>query len=403
MRAVCSVASETRDLLTKHLTSLHDECRGQSLDLTDMGDAVKLASQGLQDCTRKAAVDDDKWKAKYVTLSASIKAYQTRLSNLKNESRSIQVEVDTLLKLLWGTERPTAAQFSSPPSTRAPSETMTDRVAEPVSKHNDHTNSSPAATTLDFDTEPPLLSRILESPCSENEPTLASPCRPAQHVEHVEAEKVEAVMPTQSTKDGDATEIEVETLDVDAVENGKGENDSPEEGMKITDLTKELFEKGIDFSDCLDARSLRQRYKEYVSGTLSATPSATHNQSDEHVSTSTTVIPQPRMPSKPKHSYDHQMNPTSTDHHHHQHQQQHAQSNGIAADPYPNAERRMLDPMKYVWQVKLDIAQEKGVRAEDIELWSSQTRLDDAKRLYDYPSIQSYPLEVRQKGAYPRH
>jgi hypothetical protein len=36
-----------------------------------------------------------------------------------------------------------------------------------------------------------------------------------------------------------------------------------------------------------------------------------------------------------------------------------------------------------------------------IDIWSGHIRLEDHKRLYDYPTIQQYPLEVRQKGDAP--
>ncbi|KAG5499717.1 hypothetical protein JIQ42_05198 [Leishmania sp. Namibia] len=365
------VSADVREGLTKPLSSLKEECKGQNLDLADMAEAMKGATHRLQDAIQKSAVADKQFKGKVTTLSASLKAYNTRLANLQNETRSIQAEVDAVMRLLWDTERPEGANFASPPPEKVPS------------------------ATENFEVEPPPIARALGEEAPSALPKSAPPTR---NVERVEGERVETMTTgTSSLADGnDKEEIEVETIDIDIE---PAAQDDAVETMKVTDITKELYERGINFSDCMDARTLRQRYRDVLSGKIATTV----NQSSLSASRGFTepLTPntsQPRMPqraSPPQHEYQYQ----------HQQQQQHSSSNhtgsGITSDPYPNAHRKMVDPMKFVYQIKQELAQEKGIDASLVDLWSGKMKLDDNKRLYDYPSIQSYPIEVRQKGDVP--
>lgn len=382
-----SVNHEVRDTLTQHLTALKEESKGQSLDLADMSDASKAATRAFQDAVQRSSLEDAQLKGKMTTLSASVKAYNTRLNNLQNEARSIQTEVDAILKLLWGTDSPQGASFAKPPpsSSAAP-------AAEAAGA------SATGSTSSDgFDVEPPIISKILEG-------------EPLPKVEKVEAERVvEDKKPASkegstAPKEGEE-EIEVETIEIEvepAEGSGSGagaaatEQDDPVDSMKITDITKELYERGVNFADCLDARSLRQRYRDVLSGKIRSgytggTQSSAGKPYTEPLKPNGpgSESTQPRAPPRPQYQHYQQPPPNTNE-------------SGLATDPYPNAERKMVDPMKHVWEIKQEIATEKGVDPASVDLWSGKTKLEDSKRLYDYPSIQNYPIEVRQKGDIPR-
>ncbi|KPA74049.1 putative mitochondrial hypothetical protein [Leptomonas pyrrhocoris] len=362
-----TVNADVRDSLTKPLSSLKEECKGQNLDLADMADTMKGVAYKFQEASRKAAIEDKQFKGKTATLSASLKAYNTRLANLQNETRSMQAEVDALLKLLWGTERPDGARFTTPPP-------ETKRTAPE-----------------DFEVEPPPLAKALGEEAPTPDPV--EPATPA--VERVEGERVsDRVNPTSASNTVKEEEIEVETIEVDVEPPAQ---EDPVETMKVTDITKELYEKGVNFSDCMDARSLRQRYRDVLSGKIptsaNASTAASRCSSSSAAAGYTAPLTentsQPRMPQRSTQQQYQQPPPNNNP------------GNGLAYDPYPNAHRKMIDPMKYVREVKQELALEKGIDANSVDLWSGKVRLDDNKRLYDYPSIQSYPIEVRQKGDIP--
>ncbi|AYU79870.1 protein of unknown function - conserved [Leishmania donovani] len=363
------VSADIREGLTKPLSSLKEECKGQNLDLADMAEAMKGATYKLQEVIKKSAVDDKQFKGKAATLSASLKAYNTRLANLQNETRSIQAEIDAIMKLLWGTERPEGANFATPPAENAPN------------------------PTADFEVEPPPIARAL------GEATLSAPSStapPKLNVERVEGERVETAARMGTSSSAGASkeeEIEVETIEVDVEPPAE---EDPVETMKVTDITKELYERGVNFSDCMDARTLRQRYRDVLSGKIpTAANQSSSSASHGFTEPLTMNTNQPRMP---------QSGPPQQSPYPYQQQGQSSTNNagsGITNDPYPNAHRKMVDPMKFVYQIKQELALEKGIDAGAVDLWSGKIKLDDNKRLYDYPSIQSYPIEVRQKGDIP--
>ena len=367
-----NVSADVRDTLTKPLSSLKEECKGQNLDLADMADAMKGATYKFMEANKKAAVEDKQFKGKATTLSASLKAYNTRLANLQNETRSMQAEIDALLKLLWGTERPDGANFATPP---------------PESK---------ATIPNDFEVEPPPLAKALgeDAPAPDSvEP--AKPVKTAKPtVERVEGERVssEAASTTTASSTVKEEDIEVETIEIDVEPPAQ---EDAVETMKVTYITKELYERGVNFSDCMDARSLRQRYRDVLSGkippsTNASTATSSASSSSKYTEPLTANTSQPRMPQRAAHQQQYQQPPPNNN-----------AGSGLAYDPYPNAQRKMVDPMKYVREIKQELALEKGIDANTVDLWSGKVRLDDNKRLYDYPSIQSYPIEVRQKGDIP--
>ncbi|KAG5502045.1 hypothetical protein JKF63_04322 [Porcisia hertigi] len=362
-----SLSADTRESLTKPLSSLKDECRGQNLDLADMAEAMKGATYKLQEVFRKSSIEDKQFKGKATTLSASLKAYNTRLANLQNETRSIQAEIDAIMKLLWGTERPGGAHFATPPAEKAP------------------------IATGDFEVEPPPISRALgEEP--QSSPVSPESLKP--NVERVEGERVGTAATTgtpSSTHPRQSDEIEVETIEVEVEPTPQ---EDAVETMRVTDITKELYERGINFSDCMDARTLRQRYRDVLTGKISTPANPTSSSASKGFTEPLTAnTSQPRMPQRAppqQHQYQYQQQQSTT-----------SADGGITNDPYPNAHRKMVDPMKFVYQIKQELALEKGIDAGAVDLWSGKIKLDDNKRLYDYPSIQSYPIEVRQKGDVP--
>ena len=149
----------------------------------------------------------------------------------------------------------------------------------------------------------------------------------------------------------------------------------------MTEITRELHEKGVNFSDCLDAKSLRQRYQDFLDG--------------KFVASKKPPPPPPAPEPAPA------RRPTNNQYYQQEQRKPNTSETNLATDPYPNAERRMIDPMKFVWQVKQEVCSEKGVDPNNFDLWSGKVRLEDSKRLVDFPTIQSHPLELRPKGSPP--
>lgn len=369
-RRFLTLDSGKRDELTERLVSLKEECHGQGLDLADMNDAVKQAGRDVQDKVKQLNIDDAQFKGKVLTLSASVKAYNTRLCNLQTEAKSIQAEVEALLKLMWGTESPEAATFSTPPSSAS--------------------NKAAAKEMQDeFEVEPPPIAQMVDDINNNSKTTTA-----AEKVERVDGEHLPSDAPLKSSSTTTKEEeIEVETIEIEvepkeqAGSSSSASSDpaaSAVDNMKITDITTDLYERGINFSDCLDAKSLRQRYKDVLAGKFATPVSAKPPQQN------TNQPPMPRRPEPQQQNYSSSgSNPNTT-------------QGGLATDPYPNAQRKMVDPMRYVEDVKKELCAEQGIDPNSVDLWSGKVRLEDKKRLYDYPTVQSYPIEVRQKGDIPR-
>jgi hypothetical protein len=355
---------DAREKLTKCFAAVKEETRGQALDLTDMSDASRKVMRSVQDALKAfpEVEQDAKFKGKLQTLTASLKAYNSRLSTLQNEARSMQADVDGLLKHMWGAEQPSVAP--SPGGQRIATQSGDFGVDAPSSGESDE--SSPKSNT----------------------------------VETVEGEIVRDAAAPKTATESEA-EIEIETVEIEppAASSASASSSSPSgssaassspasgfskqvENKSVTEITRELHEKGVNFSDCMDAKTLRQRYQDYLDGKI-ATAKAT---------------PPPPPPQQAA------RRPANNTYYEQQQQQQRTPNTtetGLASDPYPNAERKMIDPMKYVWQVKQEYCAEKGVDPQTFDLWSGKVRLDDSKRLIDFPTIQNFPLEMRQKGNPP--
>ena len=351
-----TLSADARADITRGFTKVKDEAKGQSVDLSDMSEAARNAHKIVQDIQKRHPLEEDKaFRAKLNTVNASLKAYNSRLLNLQNEARGIQNDVEKLLKVVWGQEGPGVES------------------AEPVP-------SQEPAVNADFETEVPPLAEKLEQLKSERVPNKATE---QEQVEHVDAEPV---VETPSATTVDESEIEVESVEVD----GSSVDDTP-----ITDITRELHDKGIDFSDCLDAKSLRKRYREYLDGKFAEQAQAAPRQKSQSPQTDTP--PKASDPKKSTSWYE--------DEKYQQYRQQAAPNQsekGVTIDPNPGANRRMIDPMKYVRELKVELAAEHNVPPERIDLWSGKMMLDDNRRVYEYPGIQHNPVEIRAKGDVPK-
>lgn len=377
-----SLDAGKRNELTKHLSSLKEECKGQSFDLADMNDAAKEAGRAVQEKVKQLVINDSLFNAKVLTLSASVKAYHKRLANLQVEAQSIQAEVDALLKLMWGAESPEAADFSSPPTSCSSSSST---IKEGHEK-KDTMEMNKDQHSEGFAVDPPPIAQMVEGMSGSSS---------EKKVETVEGEHIPSDAPigakssfektsTAKAEPDEATiEIEVEPESSDPVVDAV-------DSMKITDITSDLYERGVNFSDCLDAKSLRQRYKDVLAGKFVLPATSFRKQAEENK----VQPPSPRRPEVRNTDYSYSSSSYQS--------APNSNQSGLAHDPYPNAQRKMIDPMRYVEDVKKELCAEQGVDPNSVDLWSGKVRLDDKKRLYDYPTIQSYPVEVRQKGDIPR-
>lgn len=376
-----SLDSGKRNELTKHLSSLKEECKGQGFDLADMNDAAKEAGRAVQEKVRQLAIDDSLFNAKALTLSASVKAYHKRLANLQVEAQSIQAEVDALLKVMWGSENPEAANFATPPSSSF--------VASPsdASKQENSIGKKDGEQKTDgFEVEPPPIAQFVNDLSGNNT---------EKKVEKVEGEHLSSDTPIGGKPSVESApgnvDAEVETIEIEVEPEPLDSAVDAVDSMKITDITSELYERGVNFSDCLDAKSLRQRYKAVLAGKFTPPSTSFKKAAEENKM-------QPPAPQRPEmHHSNYNYGSSSS-----QQSSANANQTGLAHDPYPNAQRKMIDPMRYVSDVKKELCSEQGIDPNSVDLWSGKVRLDDSKRLYDYPTVQSYPVEVRQKGDIPQ-
>jgi hypothetical protein len=337
-----AVSTTVRDDISRVATKVKEEANGQALDVAEMVDAARASLKTVQDATARhpEGGGDPKVKGKLQTLTASLKAYQSRLANVQNEAKSIHREAETLLKHVWGTEAPAAEKVDS----------------EPVVEE--------AAKASDFDAEAPHVAQILEDrgkqAAANNDLNSAS---------------------SSNSADDGSKAAEPEVLEI--------EIESPVDDVPITTITQELYERGIDFSDCHDAAALRKRYADVRAGKFDT------QEPPKQTTATRAAPPAPERPTQQQQQqyggYNRQQTPNTTE-------------TGLAFDPHPGAQRKMIDPMKAVWEVKQDVAKENGVDAATIDLWSGMLKLDDHKRIYEYgQQLQANPIEVRSKGDIPQY
>ena len=379
-----TLTKESRDAITKGLSRVKDEAKGQLLDLTDMNEASRNAGNALQEVLKRNTVTDAKVKGKIATLTASLKSYNTRLSNLQSEARAVQNEADALIKLLWGNTSAAAAETSGSAAGAG----------------------AAAAEDADFGVDvPPMAQKIEEvlgekvssaSSPSNSASSASSPSSGAAPVETLEGDfiKEDLTAPKKPTSantssNGAEEDLEIE-LEVEPTASSstpaKSANELLAEKATIPEITSELHNAGVDFTACRDADSLRAKYLAFLDGKLNKPKPAAANPSAQRA---TQQPPTPRPPQQQQQQQQYQQPPPNTN------------ETGVSADPYPNGVRKMVDPMKTVWEVKMEIAKERNIDANTINLWSGRSCLEDHKRLYDYPTIQQFPIEVRQKGDNP--
>eukprot|EP00744_Colponema_vietnamica_P000391 GILI01000703.1.p1 GENE.GILI01000703.1~~GILI01000703.1.p1 ORF type:complete len:366 (+),score=82.75 GILI01000703.1:59-1099(+) len=345
-----------------------------------MNEASRNAGNALQEVLKRNAVDDIKVKGKIATLTASLKSYNTRLSNLQSEARSVQTEADALIKMLWGNSNAAEATKAQAPTP----------------------NADPSSD--DFGVDVPPIAKKIEQVLGESRPSSSidsssettssnQPPAPSQKVETLEGdfirEDLTAPKSAQSTSTGTDEDLEIE-LEVDGSTSNaspvKSANELLADKASIPEITTELHNNGIDFSSCRDADSLRKKYLEFLEGKFKK-PSAKPNHNQEQRTTQ--QPPTPRPPQQQQQQSQYQQAASNTT------------ETGVSSDPYPNGVRKMIDPMKTVWEVKMEIAKERNMDANTVNLWSGKICLEDHKRLYDYPTIQQFPIEVRSKGDTP--
>lgn len=364
-----SVPQDVRDKLSKSFMSVKEEAKGQALDLGDMAEAARNAAKNVATATKAHPVEDAKFKAKLVTLNASMKAYNSRLMNLQSEARALQNDVDTILKLLWSNQADASGAGASAAAAAEPESEKVEKVeGERISEPDDFAYEAPK----------PKVSEN-EAPGAAKSGAAATSTK----VETVEGEVVRETPQktsnaTSSSSSSGSGEIEVEAVEIE----------ESVETKSITEITRELHERGIDFSDCMDAKSLRARYQDVLDGKVK--PPKPKAQ------------PQPQPP--PRSSYQAPSTSSSSSSSYQQQQQRSAPASnetGLTADPHPGAERRQIDSSKYVWEVKQEMAREKGFDPNSVDMWCGMIKMDDHKRIYEVPGVQSYPIQIRQKGDAP--
>jgi len=383
-----TLSKESRDAITKGLSRVKEEAKGQLLDLTDMNEASRNAGNALQEVLKRNAVQDAKIKGKITTLTASLKSYNTRLSNLQSEARAVQNEAEALIKLLWGNSNnatSTAAAAEAAPKAEADGDFGVDippmaKKIEEVLGESVTSSASASASTPSSSSSSASKVETLEGDFIKEDLTAPKASKPAESSNGAE-EDLEIELEVEPTNTSSTSSSSSSNTSSSAPK-AKSANELLAEKASIPEITAELHNAGVDFSTCRDAESLRKKFLDHLEGKIKkANPSSNNSQR------TTQQPPTPRPPQQQQQQY--QQPPPNTS------------ETGVSSDPYPNGVRKMVDPMRTVWEVKMDIAKERNVDANTINLWSGRTCLEDHKRLYDYPTIQQFPIEVRQKGDNP--
>jgi hypothetical protein len=371
------LTTSERDELSRVISSVQSEAKGQSVDLSEMADATRNALKQIQDATKKVNITEPRAKAKIQTLQTALKAYSGRINNIQNEAKSLQADAEKVLKLLFDGK---------------------DAETEPKTEKSTSTSSSTKSNTVvqeeeDFNVEPPMTAQKLEE--MNKMPPGSTTFKKA------DGSSSSSTAETSNTVAEEEIVIELEE-DPSAAANNNNNNASGAE----TD-----HEKGIDFTDCREAKTLRQRYKDFLDGKFQTTkqaPPRVNTQQPPSPSSSSSSNASSSYGSgysqqynqqsyagpaggagQPHPSYGQQPTPNTTE-------------TGLAHDPHPGAVRKQIDTQRYVKDIKEEIAKENGISASQIDLWSGMTLLEDHKRLYEYPNLQANPIEVRQKGDRPR-
>jgi hypothetical protein len=329
-----STGDHGRQDTTKTLTKVAQEFKGQALDLQDMCNASRVSLKECNDMVARLSKTDvdDATKHKVNAVVSSLKAYCVRLGTVQGEAHSINADMDAIIKGAW--------------------------KKDTASGETPATTSSTTTTSAE-----PAPEIIVEAP--------------------------EPVKKSTSANVIKETEIEVETTE-------KPQAADAAATMSVTEITEYLHEKGVDFGDCFDAASLRERYRQVVSGKYEDTAKKKKleelekrrqaEQKTDRQYQRQQVKDEYRQPPPPPAHAEPQMNYGGS------------QEQGLMQDPYPGAERKMVDPMKFVWEVKAEFCKQKGINPNQADMWCGFTILEDHKRLYEYPQCQRAAIEIKMKG-----
>eukprot|EP00759_Apiculatamorpha_spiralis_P031580 PhF_6_TR33467/c0_g1_i1/m.48815 len=345
-----STAELGRQDATKTLSKISEEFKGQSLDLKDMCNAARVALKEATDLQARLAKmeADENLKNKVQGLVGSLKAYSVRLGTVQGESQSLQADIDSILKGQWKKD---SAGTGAATATKKP---------EPV--------------------EPEI---VVEPPSSK--PTPPKPTQPESTAEIIEE-----------------TEILVET--VESQTSNKGTSfESEASKLSVTEITEFLHDKDVNFADCFDAASLRKRYVEVKSGKYedASKRKKLHDlerKREEEIRANATKAKQNSGTGPVRDFNQGGGSSNTTNNNNSSNSYGGSQSTGLVQDPFPGAERKMVDPMKYVWEVKEEICKSKGMNPSLVDLWCGYTLLEDHRRVYDYPMVANNALEFRNKG-----
>eukprot|EP00008_Paramoeba_atlantica_P007566 CAMPEP_0201483338 /NCGR_PEP_ID=MMETSP0151_2-20130828/7556_1 /ASSEMBLY_ACC=CAM_ASM_000257 /TAXON_ID=200890 /ORGANISM="Paramoeba atlantica, Strain 621/1 / CCAP 1560/9" /LENGTH=364 /DNA_ID=CAMNT_0047866435 /DNA_START=142 /DNA_END=1236 /DNA_ORIENTATION=- len=332
----------TRETLLKAA----EEFKGQSLDLRDMCSAARVVKQEAVDIAQqnqRELLSSDTLKQKWDTLLSKIKAYCVRVGTVQGEAASLHDDIQQFLKM-----------------------------KEPEESSSTSVKDKPAASV-----ETPRIVRqeVREFTCTTSSPEDGTP---------ISAEVIsETEIVIESSPDSQQKECE----------------NNAEDSTPVSEITQYLHENGVDFSDCFNAESLRARYRDVKSGAYR--PVQKQKETDAAARRRELEAKEERQRQRQessRSSTNTQQNQSSSQHSSQNMNYGGSPSGGLMADPYPGAERRMCDPMKYVWEVKREICAGKSVNPEQMDIWVGGTKLEDHRRIHEYPQVQYSPMEFRVKG-----
>ena len=361
------------------------EARTNADDIKDIASAARAAAAQLQAVRQKHGGDggDAKARAKLMTLAASMKTYAYRLSNLEAEARSIVEDAEAVLNELGTQQGGGGGGAAAPTPSGGGTAAAAAKAAAGSADRSDFTLDSDftAASPTQQPVEPPA--GAAQTPGAANR--ARAPTRPPTDAEQLakhppgagafaeasafaagsnlgmsggdEELKVDFVRGDEPPKAAGTGEIPPQDIEVEPID--------PIDEKSVTEITEELYNKGVDFSDCRDAKALRQRYKDVQAGKFQPKKAAT-----------------PPPPPPPR-SNPYTPPPPNTS------------EKGLAQDPHPGSQRKMVDPNRLVGDLKLELSRENNLSPHTIGLFCAGVRMDETKRVSDYPQVQYHQIEIR--------
>ena len=353
----CHLQEKTVSDLKRVATQARQEAIANLEDLKDIASTARAAANALANARQRHASDipDGKVKQKLTTLNASLKTYSYRLTNLETEVQSIIEDAEAVLASL----------------NNAAAGTETVQQAT----HSKNTNDDDKMKDDDF-----VLDSDFSASSPQQKPTIQTPPTAEEHLKQhpagagTFAEVASSASSSNIESDDGDLKIEYVSSDERAKFNnsedpGTIEIELPDavDEKPVSEITDELFTKNIDFSDCRDAKQLRNRYRDFLNGKLSP-PQAKPQRATQ-------------PPPPPRDTYTPPPNNYT--------------EKGMQADPYPNAQRKMVDPNRLVGDLKLEMAREHKISPYTIGMFVAGIRMDENKRISDYPQVQHNQIELR--------